>query len=1142
MRKRILAAVLSMCLVLSLLPTVAFAAEDGAAVTDSNSAVVTATDGIWKVSDGSYTVSGTATDSQSIEITGDVTLEMNNAVLKHTTTNKSKYAPAISVTSGNAKLILTGTNEVEGSAGYAGIYVAEGASLTISGDGSLTAKGGDGSDTIRKSSTRDFADFGFDSSVTSVYFGGGAGIGGNGAWVSGSDVLLNGNAANIGTAAIESGSIEAIGGKANTANAGGGAGIGTGGASTKVSDDLKLSGTVKVNGGTINAIGGDGEKWSLTGGGAGIGSGGATGAFYTAGNEVNVLITDGGVTATGTADGAGIGGGANVDGGIIKISGGTVNATGGYEIDDGEQDGGYGGAGIGGGDNGGVTSIEITGDANVTATAVGAAAGIGSGNNGKIGGGNITISGNAVVTAVGGSYKDRLRDGGAGIGAGRSQDFDSGFDKISILGNARVRAYAGAKAQAIGVGTYYDKDANFKTKIEFSKTANVWMFNQYTTDSEFWDQSAFWGQNTDGTLTDDVTTNGANLIWYTGETPAADTATAVSTKDAGLQWKYNAERKVQILKGEKVTAEEIYAEGYTLGNWAAICEMPKANISYVLGEGAVAPDGVTYDPEEVEADSTITLKPAPTKEGYVFTGWSDGTNTYPAGASVTPAGDMNLTAQWTEVNAWVEDENKLNVSVEINVDMSVSQDQQINAAVSEESKETLKTDIKAVLQQILRGETVDGIAEEDAAEIRTLLNAGAPLTEVKLTIRADLQDAQDEVPEGIAEKMASGEMAQTWNLSVEMDVLGKAAEETLFRLEDAVLISQTASKIDFLLTTGQDLSRKTVRVLYLHNDEVKTAQAQLSNAANGVVTVQADEFSPYVILSRTRSSGGGSSVTTYPITVEKTSNGKLTADRASAAKDVTVTITATPNDGYQLDKLTVVDKNGKQLTVTSKGNGQYSFVMPASAVTISASFAATNWGLDYRDCPKDTTCPIWPFTDARTTDWYHDGVHFCLENKLMVGYGDHIFQPDAGTSRAMITVMLWRLSGSPVVNASLDFEDVQNGSWYTEAIRWAKSEGVVKGYDDSEFGPDDIVTREQMATILWRYAQYRSYDVSVGENTSILSYSDAADIAEYAVSAMQWACGSGMIQGDNGKLHPQGSTTRAQMATMMMRFCAEIIK
>ncbi len=293
------------------------------------------------------------------------------------------------------------------------------------------------------------------------------------------------------------------------------------------------------------------------------------------------------------------------------------------------------------------------------------------------------------------------------------------------------------------------------------------------------------------------------------------------------------------------------------------------------------------------------------------------------------------------------------------------------------------------------------------------------------------------------------------------------------------------------------------------------------------------------------SAGGGSS-TSYRVDVNSSANGSVTADRLSAAKGTTVTITAVPDEGYKIGKLTVTDKDGNAVLVTSKGDGRYAFVMPAGKVVVDVSFEQTDWGLGYRNCPKDDACPIWPFSDAITTDWYHDGVHFCLENGLMVGFGNNIFQPDTSTTRAMLTVMLWRLNGSPVVDYDMGFDDVPADQWYTEAIRWAACEGVAMGYDNGKFGPDDVVTREQTATILWRYVQHEGYDVDAWESADISSYSDADSVSQYAVPAMRWACGSGMIagvdQGDSAIIDPQGGTARAQMATMMMRFCAEIVK
>ncbi len=267
--------------------------------------------------------------------------------------------------------------------------------------------------------------------------------------------------------------------------------------------------------------------------------------------------------------------------------------------------------------------------------------------------------------------------------------------------------------------------------------------------------------------------------------------------------------------------------------------------------------------------------------------------------------------------------------------------------------------------------------------------------------------------------------------------------------------------------------RHTFYVLRSHAENGKTVCTPISgsyDSASGAFTFETDKFSTYVLVYKdTAISSGGHSpsgpAAAYPVTVKPAANGTLQADKTSAAKGTTVTITVTPDEGYTLESLTVLDKDGNELPLTGKA-GKYTFTMPAGGVTVTASFAETGWNLGYRGCPKGSTCPNWPFTDAKTTDWYHDGVHFCLENGLMVGCGSNLFRPDAGTTRGMIAVVLWRLNGSPVVNYAMNFEDVKANAWYTEAIRWAASEGVAAGYGSGKFGPDDAVTREQVVTIL----------------------------------------------------------------------------
>ena len=177
-----------------------------------------------------------------------------------------------------------------------------------------------------------------------------------------------------------------------------------------------------------------------------------------------------------------------------------------------------------------------------------------------------------------------------------------------------------------------------------------------------------------------------------------------------------------------------------------------------------------------------------------------------------------------------------------------------------------------------------------------------------------------------------------------------------------------------------------------------------------------------------------------------------------------------------------------------------------------------------------------PFDDVRRGDWFYDDVRYVYETGLMNGTANRIFAPSVSTTRAMIVTILWRLEGSPVVNFAMRFRDVVENAWYSEAVRWAAANGIVTGYSENAFGPNDNITREQLAAILHRYANYKGYDVSVGEDTNILSFDDAQTISGYAVPAMQWACGAGLMQGSNRKLLPTAQATRAQVAAMLHRF------
>lgn len=299
-----------------------------------------------------------------------------------------------------------------------------------------------------------------------------------------------------------------------------------------------------------------------------------------------------------------------------------------------------------------------------------------------------------------------------------------------------------------------------------------------------------------------------------------------------------------------------------------------------------------------------------------------------------------------------------------------------------------------------------------------------------------------------------------------------------------------------------------------------------------VITVSIGSTTYILHITSTHTSGGGGGGTTasYRVTVEPSENGTVKSSHNTASAGTTVTLTATPQDGYRLTGLTVTDGAGNNVTLSDKGDGKYTFVMPSRAVTVKASFAPITAG-------------DLPFIDVPAGAWYEDGVRYVYQNGLMAGTSATTFGPDVTTTRGMIATILWRLEGSPQVDYAMAFDDVAANSWYAEAIRWAASEGIVSGYGDGKFGPDDIITREQMAAMLYRYAQYKGYDVSVGEDTNILSYTDFEDLSEYAIPAMQWAVGAGIISGTSeSTLGPRGNASRAQVAVILTRYCENVAK
>ena len=263
-----------------------------------------------------------------------------------------------------------------------------------------------------------------------------------------------------------------------------------------------------------------------------------------------------------------------------------------------------------------------------------------------------------------------------------------------------------------------------------------------------------------------------------------------------------------------------------------------------------------------------------------------------------------------------------------------------------------------------------------------------------------------------------------------------------------------------------------------------------------------------------RSSGGDDSDPTYAIEVGKDiRNGTVTANRRYAERGDTVTITVKPDDGFKLDDLTVTDKNGKELKLTDKGNGKYTFTMPAGKVEINAAFV------------KEVETS--PFSDVSTSAYYYDAVKWAQEKGITGGIGNGLFGPNQPCTRAQIVTFLWRAAGSPEPKAMSSFADVSTDAYYAKAVAWAVENGITTGTGDGKFSPDATCTRAQSVTFLFR---------AIGKLVdSKAEFSDVLTDSYYA-NAVAWAVENGVTNGiGNGLFGPDNSCTRAQIVTFLYR-------
>lgn len=356
-----------------------------------------------------------------------------------------------------------------------------------------------------------------------------------------------------------------------------------------------------------------------------------------------------------------------------------------------------------------------------------------------------------------------------------------------------------------------------------------------------------------------------------------------------------------------------------------------------------------------------------------------------------------------------------------------------------------------------------------------------------------------------------------FTISMTSQAVAQIGETKYTSLQDAVNAVENNGTIKIVggnkdYTATISGSSKTIKVKNSLTDEIKVTV----NGESKTIKPSEDATFTYTKPSSGSSGGSSSGKTTYKVTTSAVNNGGVNASPSNAEKGATIILTLSPDKGYKLDKLTVTDGSGKSVSTVKKSDTVYTFTMPASAVTVGVSYAKAD------ETPSKTT-----FNDVSANDWFASAVDYVTGKGMMNGTAANTFSPKANTTRGMLMTVLARHAG----------EDTTGGSvWYEKGMNWAKANGVSDGTN-----PQVNITREQLAAMLYRYAQNKKYDVSGAK--SLDGYTDAQSVSSYAVPALQWANAAGVVTGKSGsKLDPKGYATRAEVAAMLMRFCENVEK
>lgn len=519
-------------------------------------------------------------------------------------------------------------------------------------------------------------------------------------------------------------------------------------------------------------------------------------------------------------------------------------------------------------------------------------------------------------------------------------------------------------------------------------------------------------------------------------------------------------------------------------------------VTYDLGGGT----GTGYDPVSVARGALYTLLPAPTQDGHVFTGWKVGSTVMRPGEKITVNTATTVSAQWLTVDEWIG--QRLNIRVDVDVSVAIGTDQQqqeISADVSEESRAWLRAQVEKWIRALLAQGAPPELDAEHAAMLLRLLSAGADSVDVTLTVGIRLTGDPDEGELALlSPHMDGSETAQVWQLTVELGAEAKMAGSAFDQVE-GFAITELDDTFAIHLTTGQNYSGRTVRVLYIHGGTVRAASSSV-DADNAAVIIHAKEFSPYIILSKPAgstspsggSSGGGGGPTRYTLHYESNGGAAYPSERYPAG--TVVILDKTPlREGYAFTgwygeaELTTqlntvrMDKNrtvyaGWSATLAPawlNSDDHFAYVYgypdgrvgPLNNIT-RAEVAAIFYRLLRKDIRMESQTTENSFDDVPADAWYVTEVSTLARLGVFVGRTTDVFAPDAPITRAEFATVCARFDQSGAAE-DRDFSDI-GGHWAEQYIRQAAALGWVQGYPDGTFGPDRPITRAEAVTMINR--------------------------------------------------------------------------